>query len=160
MSVTYQNTYWLLGDGADEEARRWIANDERKNIVASSPRAVEFQEIGNYLSPQLPIPPEGFLVVVISENDVQQHGLTLGVAHWGGEGGWIEPQVLPEDQAATPAESRQDDKPETTRTKPDYSPETNESILAEADFLEELKKMDEPGVQTQPPPVREKPHAV
>ena len=89
MSVYYLNNYWLLGDGADEEAKRWVANDDRQKIMYSSPRAVEIEETGKYLSPELPIPPKGFVVVVISDNEVTEAGLTLGVAHWGGDGGWI-----------------------------------------------------------------------
>ncbi len=89
MSVWYRNNYWLLGDGADDAAKRWVAQDERKKIVYCSPRAVEMEEIGNHLSPELPIPPEGCVVVVVSEPDMDQHGLTLGVAHWDGDGGWI-----------------------------------------------------------------------
>jgi hypothetical protein len=114
MSVHFFNTYWLLGDGADEEAKRWIAHDERKKIVYSSPKAVELAEDGNYLSPQLPIPPQGFVVVVISDNEVEQRGVTLGVASWGGEGGWIEPEELTSDQPEMPekAESIQSERPE------------------------------------------------
>jgi hypothetical protein len=92
MSVYYRNNYWLLGDGADEEAKRWVAHDDLKKIVYSSTKAVEMEEIGNHLPPELPIPQEGFVVVVISENDVTQTGPTLGVAHWGGDGGWINPK--------------------------------------------------------------------
>ncbi len=94
MSVYYRNKYWLLGDNADDEATRWVAQDERKQILYSSPRAVEMEEIGNHLSPELPIPPEGFLVVAISDIDVEGYGLKLGVAHWGGVGGWLERKGL------------------------------------------------------------------
>ena len=65
MSVWYRSIYWLLGDGADEEAKRWVADDKHKKIVYSSQKAVEMEEIGNHLPPELPIPPTGFVVVVI-----------------------------------------------------------------------------------------------
>jgi len=93
MSVWYRSNYWLLGDGADEEAKRWAEEDKHKKIVYSSPKAVEMEEIGNHLPPELPIPPKGLVVVVISDNDSEQAGLTLGVAHWGGDGGWITPKA-------------------------------------------------------------------
>lgn len=53
---------------------------------------MRIEEVGNYLSPELPIPPKGFLVAMISDNDVDQRGVTLGISHWGGDGGWIEPK--------------------------------------------------------------------
>jgi hypothetical protein len=140
MSVYFSNTYWLLGDNADEEAKRWVAHDERKQIVYSSPKAVELCEFGNYLSPELPIPPEGFLVVVISDNEMEHRGLTLGVAHWGGDGDWINPKEHPEDQAVSSGGT-----PQTTESKRADSPKTTESIFSEADVVEELRKMpDEP----------------
>ena len=105
MSVYYRNTYWLFGDGADEEAKRWIAIDKHKIIVYASPRAVEMEEIGNHLSPELPIPPKGFMAVVISEIDVDGYGPSFGVSHWGGEGGWIERKELPEDHGAESIEA-------------------------------------------------------
>jgi hypothetical protein len=98
MSVYYRNKYWLLGNGADEEAKRWCEGDQHKKIVYASPRAVEMEEIGNHLSPELPIPPEGFVVVVVSEIDVYRYGPKLGVAHWGGAGGWLERKGLPDEE--------------------------------------------------------------
>lgn len=89
MSVWFTNNYWLLGEGADEEAKRWVAHDDHKQIVYSSPKAVEIVEDGKCLAPQLPLPPKPLTIVVISDNDVASD-LTLGVSHWGGEGGWVE----------------------------------------------------------------------
>lgn len=103
MSVWYRNNYWLLGDGANEAAKRWADEDKHKKIAYSSPKAVELEEIGNHLPPHLPIPPEGFVVVVVSENDVEETGPTLGVAHWGGDGGFIEPD---EEDAGEAVEQR------------------------------------------------------
>ena len=135
MSVYFVTTYWLLGDGADEEAKRWVAHDDRKKIVYSSPRAVEIAEGGRYVLPQLPIPPEGFLVVVISDNDMEQRGFSLGVSHWGGDGGWIEPGDVAQDQAVSPKA--------TDAVPKANSPETTVAILADADFLEQLKRISE-----------------
>ncbi len=102
MGVYYRNRYWLLGDGADEEAERWIAEDKLKEIRYSSPRAVEIEEIGKSVTPELLIPPEGFVVVVISENDVYPTGLAFGVASCSGEGGWIRPRMPPMDEEKVP----------------------------------------------------------
>lgn len=135
MSVYYRNNYWLLGEGADEEAKRWVAQDKLpvKKIVYSSPRAVEMEEIGNHLSPELPIPPEGFVVVVVSDVDVEGYGLKLGVAHWGGDGGWIERKKYPPEPQ---------DVPEAAESNQRASPKSDDSIPAEADFLEELKRLE------------------
>jgi hypothetical protein len=38
MSVNYRTNYWLLGDGADEEAKRWAGDGKHKKIVYSSPK--------------------------------------------------------------------------------------------------------------------------
>jgi predicted transposase YbfD/YdcC len=82
----------LQGVQCDQHSKRWIACEPYKRIMYSSPQAVRIEEDGNYLSPILPIPPKGFLVAMISDNDMEQCGLTLGVSHWGGDGGWIVPE--------------------------------------------------------------------
>lgn len=128
MSVYYCNKYWLLGDNADEEAKRWVALDECKQIVYSSPRAVELYESGKHLPPELPIPPEGFTIVVISYNDMDQGGLILGVADWCGNGGWIEPKDQPENETVSPGIEL-------------IESETTESMFSEEEFLNELEKL-------------------
>ena len=127
MGNYYANTYWLLGDGADAEAEHWVAHDDRKKIVYSSPRAVEIVEGGSYLAPELLIPPKPLGLMVISNNEADAEcGPSLGVAIWGGPCGWIEPT----------------DAPETESIQTDTA-ETAEDILAEEAFLEELRQMSE-----------------
>ena len=59
--ILLQHSSWLQ-QGADEEAKRWIACEPYKRIVYASRRAVRIEEFGNYLSPLMPIPPKGFLL--------------------------------------------------------------------------------------------------
>jgi hypothetical protein len=40
VSVIFSTTYWLLGDGADDEAKKWIAEEPHKKILWSSDKAV------------------------------------------------------------------------------------------------------------------------
>ena len=42
------------------------------------------------MSPELPVPQDGFIIVVISDVDVYGMGPRFGVAHPCGHGGWIE----------------------------------------------------------------------
>jgi hypothetical protein len=90
MSVIFWTSYWLLGDGADEEAKRWVAVEPHKEIVWSSSRAVEIREEGKYLSPILPVPPKGFMIFAKSYNDADEGGPMIGICDGTAEcGGWL-----------------------------------------------------------------------
>jgi hypothetical protein len=93
MGVNFWTTYWLLGEGADEEAKRWVAHEApgRFEILFSSPKAVELYEEGFY--PTLPVPPKPFHIAVITDSDGDPLPPTLGVVAWYDEGGWIAPDV-------------------------------------------------------------------
>lgn len=140
MSVMYCNTYWLLGDGADEEAKRWVAHDDRKEIVFSSPKAVQLFECGKYLAPRLPIPPEPFTIVVISDNDCSFE-ISRGISDWIG-GGWVEnaeEKTEPDGGTSIPAKEEAGGPSESK--VPLVASQAIADSLAEKDFLDELKKL-------------------
>lgn len=144
MGVYYRNTYWLLGDGADEEAERWVAEDNLKEIKYSSPRAVEMEETGKSLLPQLPIPPEGFVVVVVSENDVYLTGPTLGIANCTGDGGWITPKEVQLDEAEDQVEPLEEHREEKRNLS---QPED----LKQEVLLRVLREMPDTNIKETPP---------
>jgi hypothetical protein len=90
MSVRLRTTFWLLGEGADQEARRWVNADPHKSIVFTSPKAVELREEGMSRGmPQMPPLREPFHLAVITYCDADRHRPFLGVTSHHERGGWV-----------------------------------------------------------------------
>ena len=118
----------------------WVAHDDRKEIIFSSPKAVQLSECGNYLAPQLPIPPEPFTIAVISDNDCS-FDISRGISDWIG-GGWVEnaeEKTEPDGGTSIPVNE------ETARPSEIKVPLVASlgiaDSLAEKEFLNELRKL-------------------